>query len=301
MKASAGEIQRFLASLPAERVGDFASLAELPERLAEVCSRAREAWPALETSAENFLAYLAERSVGDKAPAAALEEFDAPGLYLACACASQEAPALRAFQELLSPYARSVAMRMGLSASDAEDLVATLSEQLLVGDGQGAPRIVQYQGRGNLRAWLKISVTRMALRRSKKHQKQQEVPEEAQLLPESAEDDLLLAYLRHQYREPFTAAFRQAFHNLSNDDRLLMRRKFVDGLTGDELASLHQIHRGTVIRRLARARQQLVDEIRATLVQRLKVSDDEVDSIIRVLRSQLDASFGSLLGVSASL
>lgn len=297
MRASAAEIQCFLASLPEDRVGEFASMPDLPERLAEVWARVQDAWPSFATQGEEFLSYAAERVCGDRSPQAALEEFDAPGLYLACACVAQEALAQRAFSELLAPYARSIALRMGLAVSDTDDLVATLNEQLLVGDGQREPRIVQYQGRGSLRAWLKVCITRIAIRRSQKHQKQRTLPEEAQLLPEKSADDLVLAYLRRQYRQPFTAAFREAFENLSSEDRLLMRRKYVDGLSGDELATLQQVHRATIVRKLARARQQLVDEIRSRLIQRLQVGDDEVDSIIRVLRSQLDASFGSLLGV----
>lgn len=289
------QVHSFLSALASEQVDGFASMAQLPQRLDEIWDEARLAWPDLTTPAEVFYPYLAARIPPESDASSILEAIDVSGLYLACGCAAQERAALHSFQRLLMPYAQGLAIRLGLSVSEAEDLVGTLSEQLLVGE---EARLSQYQGRGSLRVWLKVCVTRMALRQSQKHQRRQEVSEEAQLLPEESGDDLVLAFLRKQYRQPFTEAFREAFQDLSADDRLLMRRKFVDGLTGDELAGLHQVHRATVVRKLARARQQLVDEVRNRLIRKLQVSENEVDSIIRVLRSQLDASFHSLLGIT---
>lgn len=299
MRATPIELRDFLAALPEERVGDFASLPDLPERLGEVWERVHQAWPVLTTGRLRFYPYLAQRVQSNLNEPADIDRMDAPGLYLACACIEQEPLALESFQKLLIPYAHSLTIRTGLDSGAMDDLVATLSEQMLVGSNESPPRIAQYSGRGSLRAWLKVSVTRMALRRAKKYKNEQELPEDERVLPEDQpSDDLVLAYLRRQFRAPFTEAFREAFAALSSDDRLLMRRKFVDGLTGDELAVLHKMHRATVVRRLSRARQQLVEDIRSRLVHKLQVGHDEVDSIIRVLRSQLDASFGSLLGSS---
>jgi len=277
----------------------FASSPKLAELLEEVRLRAQEAWPSLAIAETQFYPYLAARIAGNKTPTELLEEADVPGLYLACGCGLGDQAALQAFQVLLAPYVRSVGNRMGFSASDAEDLVAALSEQLLFPGGDIEPRIKQYQGRGNLRSWLKVCITRMALRRKSKDKRRSDVHEQAQLLPEDPSDDLLLAYLRRQYRGPFTQAFRDAFRNLCTEDRLLMRRKFVDGLTGDELAALLGVHRATVVRNLTRVRKELVEDIRVRLIQKLQVGADEVDSIIRVLRSQLDASFNSLLGMQS--
>ncbi|MBL4636050.1 MAG: hypothetical protein JKY56_19480 [Kofleriaceae bacterium] len=288
----AGEIQCSLGALPEERVGDFASMSDLHERLSEVWAIVREAWPTITTPTEVFFPYLAQRISDEQI---SLDGMDVAGLYLACACVAQEAIALESFQRILTPYARGLVLRMGLTPSDADDLVGTLNEQLLVGGG--TPRILQFEGRGGLHAWLKVSVTRMGLRQRKTRDRQVPQSIDAQLLPEGSGDDVVLAYLRKQYRQPFLEAFREAFQTLSSEDRLLMRQKFMDGLTGDELASLHQLHRATVVRKLARARQTLVGEIRNRLIEKLQVSDNEVDSIIRVLRSQLDASFHSLLGI----
>ena len=105
MTATASEIQGFLAKLPPDHVGDFASLPDLPERLSEVWLRVHEAWPTFETKPTAFFPYLAERiqliEGGSQAPAL-LDDVDAPGLYLACACIQKEQMALQSFQQLLN-------------------------------------------------------------------------------------------------------------------------------------------------------------------------------------------------------
>jgi RNA polymerase sigma-70 factor (ECF subfamily) len=67
------------------------------------------------------------------------------------------------------------------------------------------------------------------------------------------------------------------------------------GLTVDELAPSFGVHRATVARWLAAARERLLTETRAGLRERLGVGDATVDSILRELRGRVDVTVTRLL------
>ena len=63
----------------------------------------------------------------------------------------------------------------------------------------------------------------------------------------------------------------------------------------DKLGVMFQIHRATAARWLHSARESVFTETRRLLQQRLRLSPAEFDSLVRVLRSQLDLSVTRLL------
>ena len=62
----------------------------------------------------------------------------------------------------------------------------------------------------------------------------------------------------------------------------------------DELATSYRVHRATIARWLARARQDLLERTRQRLALAVGASGAEVDSIVRVLGSELDVSLSKL-------
>jgi len=100
----------------------------------------------------------------------------------------------------------------------------------------------------------------------------------------------LLAELKAEYRTEFATALREAIGELSAEDRTLLRQQIVDELSIDEIGAAFGVHRATAARWLQRARGALVTHTRGRLAARLKVSVEEVDSVIRLVQSQLDAS-----------
>ncbi len=113
-------------------------------------------------------------------------------------------------------------------------------------------------------------------------------------LPEAGVDPEI-AYLKEHYRDEFRAAFVFALGTLSERERNVLRQHHIDGLTIDQLGTLYQVHRATAARWVAAARMTLLDQTRGRLVAKLGVAADEVDSIIRLVRSQLDISIHQLL------
>ena len=69
----------------------------------------------------------------------------------------------------------------------------------------------------------------------------------------------------------------------------------MDGLSTRQLAGLYNVDRTTVGRWVARAREALWKQTRREIMLQLKVDRAEFDSIIRLVRSQLDVSVARLL------
>jgi RNA polymerase sigma-70 factor (ECF subfamily) len=69
----------------------------------------------------------------------------------------------------------------------------------------------------------------------------------------------------------------------------------VHQLSIDEIGRTYDVHRATAARWLTAVRDRLQDETRRRLRERLKVDDRELDSLFRVVESQLAVSFRRVL------
>jgi RNA polymerase sigma-70 factor (ECF subfamily) len=170
-----------------------------------------------------------------------------------------------------------------------------LRARLLVGDGERAPRISDYSGKSSLRAWLRVVATRDALQILRKHKR--EVPaDEGEILRLSADEDPELRRLQELYRGDVEEAFRAGMRALAPRERDLLRQSFLEGLNVDEVGARYRVHRATAARWIAAARERLFDETRRALALRLGVGRDELESIVRLVQSQLDISIAKHLG-----
>jgi RNA polymerase sigma-70 factor (ECF subfamily) len=100
----------------------------------------------------------------------------------------------------------------------------------------------------------------------------------------------MLSQLKAEYRSEFATALREAIAELSAEDRTLLRQSIVEQLSIDAIGAAFGVHRATAARWLQRARAALVAGTRNVLSQRLKLPVDEIDSVIRLVQSRLDAS-----------
>jgi RNA polymerase sigma-70 factor (ECF subfamily) len=103
-----------------------------------------------------------------------------------------------------------------------------------------------------------------------------------------------LAVLRERYRDQVRLAFATALRGLEPRQRTLLRQYHIDRLTIDQLASLHRVNRSTTARWVAAARSATLELTREHLSRSAGIAPGEVDSIIRLVRSQLDLSLREL-------
>jgi RNA polymerase sigma-70 factor (ECF subfamily) len=69
----------------------------------------------------------------------------------------------------------------------------------------------------------------------------------------------------------------------------------VNGLTLPQLAAMENVSRATVARWLASAREALHEETRRELTGRLRVSESELNSLVALVRSQVEVSVAELV------
>lgn len=257
------------------------------ERLYEA---GRRAWPGVSLEAERFFAHARAHAAGD---AAALHGAD---LYLACACAAGDKSALEAFD---ARYLTDVSLFLaGIEHAQAvvEEVKQLVRERLFVAAPGERPKILDYAGRGTLKSWLRVVTLRVASnRRRVRDEKHRPLPDEIDATETLPAVDPELAIIKTRYKGEFNAALREAFGELTSRERMLFRMHFVEGLNIDRIGVVFQVHRATVARWIADAREQLLERTMALLGARLRLAPDDLASLLRVVRSSLHISLHTLL------
>lgn len=260
--------------------------ARLGERLAGCHRRATTAWPEVDVAPQVFAAHLGRHCSDD----GDLDTLALEDLYLACACAAQDAAALRILHEQHLVALEQALHRLDLGTDELGDVQLAIVQRLVVDD---PPKIASYRGRGSLAQWLAAVGAREALSRRRTAARRRG-------LLEAAADDLApadpeLSFLKAHYREHFREAFREAMGRLDPQDRTVLRHRFVDGLTLDQLAAAAGVHRATAARWLAKIRETLLARTRDGLNRRLGVDGREIDSVFRLIASNFEVSVRGLL------
>jgi RNA polymerase sigma-70 factor (ECF subfamily) len=155
------------------------------------------------------------------------------------------------------------------------------------------PRLAAYSGRGPLAAWLRV----VAVRNLVERRRRDGVQLDDGVLENLAASDLgpELTMLRLSYRDELSAAVTATVAAMEPRHRLLLRQHYLDGLSIDRLAVLHGIHRATAARRLASVREALAQTVRDQLMTKLGVGAGTLDSIIRLVGSELELGLDQYL------
>jgi RNA polymerase sigma-70 factor (ECF subfamily) len=231
-------------------------------------------------------------------------ELHVKDLWLAHACSVPDASrtALAAFEARYGSLFESALRRFRFDDATAEELAQSVRERLFVAHEGRAPKLHEYSGKGPLSAWLRAVLVRAALDFVRKKGdpaavgKRSEDADEALAHVAGGLGDPELEHLLARYREPFKEAFQSALRTLPERERSVLRFAVVDGLNIDAIGQLHGVHRATVARWIAAAREALVLGTRANLAARFPLTSAEFDSITRLCRSQVDVSLVRLLG-----
>lgn len=240
-------------------------------------------------SALRFADYLGQRAQS----VTALEKMPLEDLFLACACGEGDNEALAAFQRRFAPEVALALRQVPAASTMSDEIVQRVFTQLLFPDDEGNRGINSYRGQGRLFSWLRVIAVRCAFAELAKTQRHMPLGDEPILEAMQEGPDLL--YLKEVYRSAFRSAFSQTLAELDYEARVLLRHHYVHGLSIDKLSLLHKIHRATAARRLAKSREELLQGTRTRLLGELQISDDELNSIMRLIASQLEASMGALM------
>ena len=285
---------QLLSLLTSPRRDEVAAIDQLDTLLGDQHGDGAATWSTVALSCERYIEHLARR-VRERASEPAervIRTMPAADLYLAAACADGDKAAVAAFRDSFVPGVRQALGKLGLSAATIDETVQRVLVMLFVGNGS-APQIAGYGGRGTLRSWVRSIAIRTGRRLSGVEYAGAPGDDELGVLPAAVKDPEL-EMLRTRYRDQVRQAFAAAFAQLSERQRNVLRQYYIDGLTIDQLGALYQINRATAARWVAGARLAVVTATRNQLVDRYNVATTEVDSIIRLVRSQLDLSVREL-------
>jgi RNA polymerase sigma-70 factor (ECF subfamily) len=267
-----------------------------PARLAGPLARAldeiRRAWPGIELVPARLAEAIATRLTAKTSEEVfeALEHLRIADVFLADACAHGDARACAAFLDIVDGAIAGPVGAITRRAAEVDDVRQVVCERLLVA-ADGAPRIARYSGEISLRAWVRVIATRIAIDHARRQARNR--PLEDALLTDLLADHVApdLAELKAKYRLRFKAAVEAALLALSERDRGVLRFTIEHGLTADQVGRLYSVHRVTVARWIRSIRESLVTAI----IAHLGVERSDLDSMLRLIRSQVSLSVQRLL------
>jgi RNA polymerase sigma-70 factor, ECF subfamily len=296
-------VRPFLAAVPAAVRPTLEAVADLDRRLWTLVAEGRAAWPDLAHAidAKVLVEFVARHVTADLADAA-LDGLRPADLFLACACASGSHQAIAAFDRDYMKEVDIALARMRIGQPRLSDVKQLVRQRLFVGGGTaGAPtsagKIVEYGGRGDLRRWVRSVAVRTCLNDLRKGKREVLVDDDHLIAQHAiAQDDPEVEYMKRTYANEFKSAFSAALAQLGAREQTLLRYHHVDGLNIDEIGAIYRVHRVTAFRWIEKAKDQLVKATLDTLRARLKLPAEELDSVLRMIRSQIHLSLVRHLG-----
>lgn len=267
--------------------------AEIQEVIEGLLKRGLAAHPQLRVAPEAFGRCLARCLSPDSH--GALEGLCIEDLYLACACAQGMTGAAAAFEERYSKIIRRAVSRVLHTAVERDEAVQCALDVLLVGDDEALPKISQYLGRGRLENWIVVSAIRIAVSAGRSDSAERRLRAKAANEATDATDPESL-YIKAELRPKFEAAIEEALQRLIPRDRLVLKLYLVSGMTLARIGKSFNVTQQTVSRWLERARDTILFDVRHLLAEGLGAGHEDMNSIARLVASQLDVSISRVLG-----
>jgi len=186
--------------------------------------------------------------------------------------------------------------QLRLAPADVADVQQHVRQRLCTTDTSAdrEPVLWQYTARADLAGWLRIIALRegLALKRrdgalTQRHQRA--------AVGEIAVADPVLRALKSKYRDEFRRAFAAAMQQLDAKSRSILRLQVIEQLTLDQIGQALRVHAATASRWLSQARADLHRLTCVQLANQLQLGDDEVESAMRLIASELDASVSRVL------
>jgi RNA polymerase sigma-70 factor (ECF subfamily) len=278
----------FWAASAHPRSGDDSAL---DGALVQAWDDARAKWPGITLGPDSFYERLGRLHMAGADPLQHVTTVATGDLALALACAQGDASALSHFDSRFLSAVGDYVAHIDRSTGFVDELRQQLREKLLVAEPGSEPKIAEYTGKGALGGWLRVTAVRAALNQKRSMKRLVGQPEDQPTTEPPAGADPELDFLKSRYASEFREAFQATLSSLSTDERTVLRMHYLDGLTIEQVGVAYRVSRATAARWLAQARGKILEEMRT----RLRARGAEVESVLGVVRSQLDVSIYRLL------
>ena len=259
--------------------------------MSEAFARAQSQLPDVATERARFDAVLARVCQRKACEADALSDDGLAEVLLVAALMDHNPAAQHHFERTILDVIAPALRPMKLGSELTEDIRQQVAEKLLVPQG-GVLLLERYAGDGRLRGLVKVMAVRSAISHTRKAKS-----ERAADLSELQAGDIEweLERLKLGYRDAFRQAFAAALSSLSARDRNILRLHHFGGLNVEQVGEIYGVHRGTATRWIARIREDLLKATKAQLAGELGLTALDVESVMRLIQSQLDVSVERLL------
>ena len=282
------------ATDPAEPTGSAAD-PTLEAALVAACTRGRAAFPDLALDDQTFVKHLARVIKTGGAGPSAISTLAIEDLFLACACLAGTEGAAATFSARHGATIRGTIVRIVRGADNGE-VEQQLVAGLLVASVAGPARIGSYAGKAPLDRWLGVAAQRAALMWLRENRTEARARDGAAAEPApGGHTHPEMAYLKDRYRSDFEGALKDSLGRLPERQRTLLRLHLVNGVSVEKIGQMFAVSQPTASRWLAAARGTLLDDIKATLGNRLGASSQELASLAGMVASRLDLSLSMLL------
>ncbi len=263
----------------------------LREELARRLEAAEAATPGILSDPHEYCVTLLHQLAATPDPMAELAKLHVEDMYLVWALAKQERTAVLRFErELLGRLPARVAEARELAPGELEQHVRT---RLLVPEGAEPARITQYAGRGPFGAWLRMVAKRVALDLLRARGRARM---ERELESPGVATDPELDFLKLRHAADFKGALEHALSGLSARQVTLLKLSYLEQLAPSAIGVMYGVSSRTVQRWLADLKDEVLRRVREGLKARLALSPSELDSLLRVMQSQLQVSLHRVLG-----
>jgi RNA polymerase sigma-70 factor (ECF subfamily) len=271
--------------------------------------------PRIKSSVDKYL-LRDDKDAADQSVAKFIDELQADDLCLIVACERGNETAWSDLVERFTPTVRSAARSASSNEDGAQDLAQSIWAELYGlrarADGKPASKLAYYSGRGSLAGWLRAVVAQLAVDQHRKQSRTVQTEDDSDFdrLTRGGDDgkELYLATAAPNPEEAMSdklagaemqAALARSIKELSDDDRLLVKLYYFDGLRLREAGSILGVHEATASRRLTRIHGELRDRVERILTD-LGWTKTETEGAFAKVALHLEADLEPLLAAGGA-
>ena len=243
-----------------------------------------------------------------------IDSLQADDLCLIVACEQGDEVAWSDLVGRFTTTVRSAARSASSNEDAAEDLAQSIWAELyglrVRADGKPTSKLAYYSGRGSLAGWLRAVVGQLAVDQHRKQSRLVQTEDDADLdrLAQHVDDgnEQLLSVgavnpeqsLANKFAgAEMQKALARSFKELSDEDRLLVKLYYFDGLRLREAGAILGVHEATASRRLTRIHSDLRNFVEHILISEKGWTKSETDRSFAELAVHLDGDLEGLISV----
>ncbi len=245
-----------------------------------------------------------------------LDALHADDLLLVVACERGDETAWNDLMEGYRATVLSAARGASGGAAEAEELAQSVWAELyglrLRADGSPAGKLAYYSGCGSLGGWLRAVVGQLAVdrhRRTSRFVQTEEATDFDRLTSENAQEDHFRptpspdperALAHREAAQAVEESLGRSISELADEDRLLVKLYYVDGLRLKEAGAVLGVHEATASRRLSRVHTEIRRQVESILVGERGWTREETGARLSEVAARLETDLSKMMTAEAA-